>query len=62
MWAEEEVISLAFLKDDVEKGDPRVGLGASVGAPITFKGLKSETQNQGGEKGGEEGFPEKGIG
>lgn len=44
MWAE-EVISLAFLKDDVEKGDPRVGLGMSLGAPTTFKGLKSETQN-----------------
>ena len=49
----EEAISLAFSKNDVEKGNPKVGLAVNVGVSATFKRLKSETQNQGKVQGGE---------
>lgn len=49
----EEAISLAFLKNDAEKGNPKVGLGVNVGGFCNIKRLKSETQNQGEVQGGE---------
>ena len=36
----EEAISLAFLKNDVEKGNPKVGLGVNVGVSATLTNSK----------------------
>lgn len=43
----------------MEQGGPRVGLVVSGGAPATSKGLRGETQTQGGREDGEERFPGK---
>lgn len=43
----------------MEQGGPRVGLVVSGGAPATSKGLRGETQSQGGREDGEERFPGK---
>lgn len=46
----EEAISLAFLKNDAEKGNPKVGLGVNVGVSATLRDskvrLKTKVKNR----------------